>query len=179
MKPQPKHRKLLLEQWVWQYGWSRGAELGVFAGNTYLHLLNKCPRLILIGVDIWTPQPEKELMRPQGGRSYESFDLTAFERDVRKRAAQFGARAVLIKDTTVNAALSVADGSLDFIFADADHTYEGILSDILAWRPKIKPHGMFCGHDYNPKDFPGIVRAVDEQFPQRTLHGDTVWAATV
>jgi predicted O-methyltransferase YrrM len=39
------------------------------------------------------------------------------------------------------------DDSLDLIFIDGDHTYEGALADItIAWR-KLRPGGWMLGHD--------------------------------
>jgi len=57
--------------------------------------------------------------------------------------------------------MDVADGSLDFAFIDANHSYEGASADAAAWFPKVKPGGWLCGHDYgNPRW--GVQRAVDE-----------------
>jgi hypothetical protein len=47
------------------------------------------------------------------------------------------------------------------IFIDADHSYESVLADILAWRPKARK--LICGHDYK-KTWPGVQRAVQEVF---------------
>jgi predicted O-methyltransferase YrrM len=62
---------------------------------------------------------------------------------------------------------------LDFVFIDADHSYEGCKADIEAWFPKVKPGGLLSGHDYDNPDFPefGVKRAVDE-FAAR--HGHSV-----
>lgn len=56
------------------------------------------------------------------------------------------------------------DGSLDFVFIDADHRYEGVSRDIDAWAPKVKRGGILAGHDFiDYQDF-GVVRAVCERF---------------
>ena len=65
---------------------------------------------------------------------------------------------------SVEAAKAITDGSLDFVFIDADHSYEGCKADIEAWLPKVKPRGFIGGHDYDNAEFPmfGVKRAVDE-----------------
>jgi hypothetical protein len=61
------------------------------------------------------------------------------------------------------------DASLDFCFIDANHKYECVSKDIDAWRPKVKPGGIFAGHDYT--DWPGfgVMRAVNERFARFEL----------
>jgi predicted O-methyltransferase YrrM len=46
------------------------------------------------------------------------------------------------------AAEQFADNSVDFVFIDADHTYESVKKDIVSWLPKVKPSGIISGHDY-------------------------------
>jgi hypothetical protein len=55
-----------------------------------------------------------------------------------------------------------ANGSLDFFFLDADHSYEGTKGSLLAWLPKMKPGAIFAGHDYTIEEWPGVKQAVDE-----------------
>jgi len=138
------------------HGWTRGAELGVDKGVLFGMLLKECPGLHLIGVDLF----------PDRLRSHRAFDY----------AAQFSDRARLIEGDTVAAAALVEDGSLDFVFIDADHSYEAVRRDIDAWRSKVKPGGWLGGHDYNRK-FPGVIRAVDFAFGKRvyTLPG-SIWS---
>jgi hypothetical protein len=55
----------------------------------------------------------------------------------------------------------IPDESLDFVFIDAIHLYEHVVSDYNAWLPKIREGGMISGDDYSDR-FPGVVKAVDE-----------------
>lgn len=61
------------------------------------------------------------------------------------------------------AALLEQNESLDLVFIDADHTYEGCKKDIDLWWPKLKKGGVMLGHDYGPH-FEGVVKAVNERF---------------
>jgi hypothetical protein len=70
-----------------------------------------------------------------------------------------------------------ADGEVDAVFIDADHSYEAVKRDIAAWLPKLRSGGLIFGHDYEPNEFGGVVRAVDEAFAGRhKMLGRTVWA---
>ncbi|MDD5643279.1 MAG: class I SAM-dependent methyltransferase [Syntrophales bacterium] len=59
------------------------------------------------------------------------------------------------------AAARVLDQPVDMVFIDADHSYEAVRADILAWRTKARK--LICGHDYK-KSWPGVQRAVQEIF---------------
>ena len=39
-------------------------------------------------------------------------------------------------------------GSLDLVMIDADHSFESVTADLLAWLPKIRDGGVICGHDW-------------------------------
>jgi predicted O-methyltransferase YrrM len=52
---------------------------------------------------------------------------------------------------SVDAASKFKDGSIDFLFLDADHRYSGVIRDLEAWFPKVKQGGIFAGHDYSGK----------------------------
>lgn len=97
-------------------------------------------------------------------------------------------RITLLQSESLQASQQFPDHTFDLIFIDADHTYDGVLSDLKAWYSKVKHGGIICGHDCEgrPSDFPtcdfsdealkgkdcdvavgihsGVVRAVDEFF---------------
>ena len=155
-----------LKQLIDRNGWTIGAELGVFKGNTYLYLLENCPQLTLIGVDLWAEQPGVAGQEDKIGR-----DFDGFLRNIRAQTAGNG-RARIIQGHTVAAADQVEDESLDFVFIDADHSTEAVRADILAWQPKLKPTGCMIGHDI---DWPSVHDAVVEFYPHFVTREDNIW----
>jgi predicted O-methyltransferase YrrM len=87
---------------------------------------------------------------------------TYFQR-TSQAVSSFGERAIIHRAKSVQAAETLS-GVFDFVFIDADHSYEGCRSDIEAWAGKIRAGGLLCGHDYDNVDYPqwGVKRAVDE-----------------
>lgn len=78
-------------------------------------------------------------------------------------------RCIMVKSSSVEAAKKVMDGSLDFVYIDADHSYKSCKEDLLAWFPKVRHGGIVAGHDYlnwtreegAQVDF-GVKAAIDE-----------------
>jgi hypothetical protein len=56
-------------------------------------------------------------------------------------------RAVILKMTSAEAVLQFRDGSLDFIYIDGNHRRPHVDEDLRLWWPKVKPGGIFAGHD--------------------------------
>lgn len=65
----------------------------------------------------------------------------------------------VVESDSAAAADLFEDESLDGIFIDAAHDYDSVVKDVAAWFPKVKPGGIFAGHDYPCDD---VKRAVDE-----------------
>ena len=53
-----------------------------------------------------------------------------------------------MKSDTAVAAGQFDDESIDFLYVDASHTYDGVLRDLHAWYPKVKPGGLIAGDDW-------------------------------
>jgi predicted O-methyltransferase YrrM len=66
---------------------------------------------------------------------------------------------------TADAAVHFADEEFDFIFVDADHTYEGVSADFVNWSPLLKSGGEMAFHDsFNPIHG---VRVLMKEMPKR------------
>lgn len=63
---------------------------------------------------------------------------------------------------------------LDIIYIDGLHNYKAVKRDIL--QAKEMGFKIICGHDYWPKKFPGVIKAVHETLgkPDR-IFKDTSW----
>jgi hypothetical protein len=161
----------VLRELTLHHGWTRGAELGLWHGRTIVHLLAHCGELTMIGVDLWQPQPDNP-----GPEGYEGWDHQQHEQIARRSLRPYGSRATIIKDWTAKAAEQVPDGSLDFVFVDADHSEAGCRRDIEAWLPKIKLSGWMIGHDIT---WPGVRTAVDDLLPGYEIGPDVTWLRPV
>ena len=64
--------------------------------------------------------------------------------------------------------------SLDFVFLDAAHDYDGIKREIEAWLPRVRPGGVIAGHDHT-KDYPGVIQAVTELLPGAEILRSSFW----
>ena len=63
-----------------------------------------------------------------------------------------------------DAAEKYVDGSLDFVYIDADHHYDAVKRDIAAWLPKVRSGGIIAGHDFCNYPGFGVIEAVMERF---------------
>lgn len=82
---------------------------------------------------------------------------------------------VVLKRTSLEAAANHKDASLDFVFLDASHDEQSVRADIKAWLPKVKPHGILAGHDYDRVSDPGVPRAVDALLKGVKVKGRCWW----
>ena len=58
--------------------------------------------------------------------------------------------------------------SIDVVYIDGDHSYDGVKNDITLYYPKLKIGGFLCGHDYSVP-WPDVIRAVDEHSKEYNL----------
>lgn len=82
----------------------------------------------------------------------------------------FGCRYHLLHTKSVDAAPRFLNNSLDVVFIDGLHTYDGALEDIRAWWPKLNNNGgLMILNDYGTRAFPGVKAAVRNFMTPRGL----------
>lgn len=163
----------VLADLIKRHGWTVGAELGVFKGETFFYLLDRFPALTLIGVDRWEPTSGPKQDRETGQASYERHPMAGYAARVKATAQAYCGRALIYHMSTLDASEDIRDGSLDFVFIDASHDTDSVRADIQAWRPKVKPSGQILGHDIN---WPSVERAVKDEFEHWRRMEANMWA---
>jgi len=139
-----------------------GCEVGVWEGKTSAELLSRFHNLHLHMIDPWQSEGILGSMKCSKSPRFMNkvFRLAATNTEFAQQ------RRTIIRDTGTNAVTTFSDASLDFVFIDANHYYEHVKEDLNDWWPKLKPEGIFVGHDYNgktdKKGIWGVKRAVDE-----------------
>ena len=140
--------------------YGRGAEIGVQAG-IYSHTLRntwKGEELYLI--DRWEYNPHYKDIANIPDDQQKKLYLSVIEKFIDDDSVQ------IIKKDSVNASKQFPDEYFDWIYLDADHSYEGCSRDLKAWFPKLKKGGVFAGHDYLDGELIGgsfgVKSAVDD-----------------
>lgn len=59
----------------------------------------------------------------------------------------------------------------DLIYVDGAHDYESVKKDLTMWGTRARK--VICGDDYD-ENWPGVMQAVDEIFPDRIIIGN-IW----
>lgn len=157
MKQQPPIIRYRRDLWQVLTVPGDAAEVGVAEGYFANDMLNwpfHFPRVYL--VDRWCTAPwqKGDASNPQ---QWHDTNL----QQARDRVKIHGDRAIFLRGDSVEMAKLVPDHSLTLVNIDGDHSYGGVVSDIYAWFPKLKPGGVMAFHDYENTNY-GVKRAVNE-----------------
>lgn len=144
------------------------AEIGVLRAHTTEFILRNRKDLHVIMVDSWAVQanqPDRYKATGDDHAFHDGARVRAHFHEAMERTRPFAARVEVLVLPSVQAAGLVDPRSLDLVFIDADHSYEGVREDIEAWLPKVKTGGWIGGHDYANNDPAfqfGVTAAVDD-----------------
>lgn len=143
-----------------------GCEVGVWNGENAQHLFDDVRPTRLHLVDPWANQP-----LPNWSHATWEAHLTSM-RNTQQRFKKHitDGRVVIHQGHSRNVLAQMRDDSLDWMFIDGDHRYEGCLADLRESDRLVKDTGYIIGHDYvSGDDSPwakkghyGVVEAVDQ-----------------
>lgn len=145
-----------------EFGFTVGAEIGVYRGEYSEVLLNKNPHLKLYLIDPWMGWAHAN-----EGVQRKNFRLA------RQRLVDRNVEYI-VKPSLI-AADDIPDGSLDFVYIDAAHDFDNVMLDLIMWGKKVRKGGIISGHDYYYHYTVGVLTAVDTY---AKAHGVSQWFAT-
>lgn len=121
-------------------------EIGVNRGHYSALMLSQWPGKCYVMIDPWEPHPGDEYVDVANLDTH--FEHENVFQEALRNTANFGNRPIIIRNTSVNAARYFVNSSVDIVYIDGLHHYQGVWDDILAWWPKLRPGGIMAGHDY-------------------------------
>ncbi|MBA4445019.1 class I SAM-dependent methyltransferase [Cylindrospermopsis raciborskii CS-506_D] len=139
-----------IELYYLSRGLSRGVvvEIGSYLGASTCFLAAGCSYKggHVYAVDTWENQAMSEGLRD----TYQEF---------LQNTADYKSNITPIRSFSVDAAQDFSQ-LVDLLFVDGDHSYEGVMADLKAWLPKLKPKAWLVLHDIGWAE--GVNQAIRE-----------------
>jgi predicted O-methyltransferase YrrM len=136
-------------------------ELGVWLGHSVSFLAKHLEYgSVIYAIDLFDDSYAHKNYDHLNGLRYELF---------KKNTAEYKHIIKPIHSCSWVAADMFENQSVDFVFIDADHSYESVCKDIDGWLSKIKKGGILAGHDYFNAD--GVKLAVDTKLNDVKIYG--------
>lgn len=137
-----KNKRRIWRPFFEKYNFRSVCEVGVREGYNFRRMIEHNPD-IAVAVDIW--KDDGVLSRNDTGCSQVELNALyeALKRDTANKPF-----VKLCRGYSFDVVKEFPDEYFDFVYIDADHTYEPCLRDIRDWYPKVKKGGILTGDDY-------------------------------
>lgn len=123
---------------------TRGAEIGVCEGRYSEVLCQRIPTLTsLLCIDPWKAFDGN---RPNGWGRDQALHDQRYAATVQRLKPYPVAQ--IIRKKSVDAARSVPQGSLDFVYIDGSHHFDDVMQDLIKWGSRVRSGGIVAGDDY-------------------------------
>lgn len=142
-----------LPQFFVDLGHKVAAEIGVDRGE-YSQKFCEAD-LKLYAIDPWQRYKDYEDTRDQK-------HLDHLHDTTKKNLSQYPNYSI-VRKTSIQAAETFADNSLDFVYIDRNHQLKYVIEDLVIWSKKVRVGGIISGHDYiytNPQTQAGICHVI-------------------
>jgi hypothetical protein len=124
-----------------------GCELGVAKGYFSNDILTHSNIKYLYSIDMWA-----------GDRGHDDIEFNYANKLLQK----FSNKNCIIKKSFADSVVMFKDGFFDFIYIDGyAHTGQESGKTLYNWWPKLKPNGIFSGHDYD-NTWPETIKQIDK-----------------
>lgn len=151
----------------------RFVEIGVLDGNSYF---SACEFIKLMGLDTtcYGIDPWEGVFN-QNDVEGMGYSGEYYDRVLRRNAEKYGTFSTLVKLKAEDAAPKFADGSIDLLHIDGDHSEEAVRRDFETWFPKVSENGVILMHDVLTN--PGArmhwneIRSIHKTFTNNFAHG--------
>jgi len=136
-------------------------EIGSWLGRSIIYLAQRLQDIgkhgvKLVCVDTWEGEKNQpshiDIVEAHGGSILKQFLANI-------KAAKVDGMIKTICQDSAEAKSAFADNSIDGVWIDAAHDYDSVAKDLEAWYPKVKPDGIFSGHDWTWHE---VAKAVKE-----------------
>ena len=117
-----------------------GAEIGTARGSYAITLSINNPKCKLYCVDAWETYIGLNDYTDQGV-------LNEYYSAARHRLKQYK-NVEIINALSMDAVKQFDDGSLDYVYIDANHEFPYVAEDVFYWSQKVRSGGIVSGHDY-------------------------------
>lgn len=130
------------------------AEIGVWRGDFSQKILDLGPKELHL-IDPWVHQDFEWVKLAKGQKIIDAYNY------VRERFSE-NQNTIIHRKNSTDAFFG--EQYFDWVYIDADHSYDSVLADLNHWYPQVKKGGFLCGDDYgwSHKLTRGPKPAVDE-----------------
>jgi len=130
------------------------AEVGVWKGDFSLEILEQNPSELHL-IDPWVHQEHGWVKWAKGQKVINAYETVQSKFKTHKNV-------FIHKKNSKD--MFFEKGYFDWVYIDADHSYDSVVEDLKHWYPQVKKGGFLCGDDYgwSHKLTAGPKPAVDE-----------------
>lgn len=154
---------------------SKLAEIGVYKGKFSRKILQITRPLSLALIDAWDIDVERGHIPHKEQLNKTHFNSYARKLPLTLKPYSFQSQITAHQGLSVPMSSNFENGALDWVYIDADHSYEGVLADLEAWSNKVRFDGLIFGHDFTnqpsaKRDGFGVIEAVQDFVTKHGYH---------
>lgn len=128
------------------------------------HMLPDAPVIVNIGACFGTSALAMLEARPDAFIFSIDVQVCPMEPEHIRQAGQDTRRVVRVLEPSQEAGKFWPPTSVDLVFVDGAHDYDGVQDDIHYWIHTLKASGIMAFHDYGTPSLPHVARAIDDVF---------------